>query len=94
MSRRHKRPAPAWHEDSMPEAHFHAIDPTQPPHVHVCSGAGVAKVWLIPIRVAWARGLNPYALRVIETRVTHYTVELLKRWEQHCGEGDQREARG
>jgi hypothetical protein len=37
---------------------FYSGDGVEPPHVHVAKGDGAAKVWLGPVRVEYAKGLQ------------------------------------
>jgi hypothetical protein len=38
---------------------FFAGDGVEPPHVHVSKGDAAAKIWLQPIRIAYAHGFSP-----------------------------------
>src|SRR2546425_13350762 len=42
---------------------FFSNEGQEPPHVHVSKGDGVAKLWLVPIELAYASGLTPAELR-------------------------------
>ena len=68
------------------KADFYSIDCAEAPHVHVRSADGVAKIWLIPVRTAWARWAKKSAGRAAEKFVAAHVVELLRQWEHHCGE--------
>src|SRR2546425_13224563 len=42
---------------------FFSNEGEEQPHVHVSKGDGVAKLWLVPIELAYASGLTPAELR-------------------------------
>ena len=66
---------------------FYSKEDREPPHVHVRSGNGVAKFWLVPVRLARARGLRHHELnwirRIIEAREAKY----LEAWNEHFADG-------
>ena len=65
--------------------YFYSSDHREPPHVHVRCGRGTAKLWLLPVRLATARGFRNHELawirRIIEARERKY----LEDWSEHFG---------
>lgn len=86
LRKRYAHMAPAALRKGPFKADFYSIDCTEPPHVHVRSGDGVGKIWLIPVHTAWGRWSKKSAGRAAERFVRAHAVELLKQWERHCGE--------
>lgn len=78
--------APTAFREGLFKADFYSIDCTEKPHVHVRRADGVAKIWLIPVRTAWARWDKKSTARAAERFVLSNRVELLRQWERHCGE--------
>ena len=62
---------------------FFSNEGSEPPHVHVQKGDAVAKVWLNPIGIAHAQGLNPVELRSIRRLVFANRAMFLQRWNEH-----------
>jgi len=62
---------------------FYSSDYAEPPHVHVRGERGMAKFWLLPVRLAAAHGLRHHELtwirRIIEAREAKY----LEDWNDH-----------
>src|SRR2546428_14158882 len=42
---------------------FSSSEGQEPPHVHVSKGDGTAKLWLVPVELAYTQGLTPAELR-------------------------------
>jgi hypothetical protein len=62
---------------------FYSGDRVEPPHVHVAKGDAAAKVWLQPVRLAYAYGFNPTEQRrLLEITVEHEAL-FLQRWNEH-----------
>jgi len=64
---------------------FFAGDGVEPPHVHVSRGDAAAKIWLQPIRIAYAHGFNPAELRRIRELVFQHAAFFLERWNEYFG---------
>ncbi len=64
---------------------FFAGDGVEPPHVHVSKGDAAAKIWLQPIRIAYAHGFNPAELRRIRELVFHHAAFFMERWNEYFG---------
>ncbi len=59
---------------------FYAGDGIEPPHVHVESGDGEAKVWLQSVSVANTVGYSQREAQRILRLVEEHQTELLKAW--------------
>jgi hypothetical protein len=64
---------------------FFAGDGVEPPHVHVSKGAAAAKIWLQPIRIEYAHGLNPAELRRMRELAFQHEAFFLERWNEYFG---------
>src|SRR2546422_7619486 len=84
---------------------FFSNEGQEPPHVHVSKGDGVAKLWLVPIELAYASGLTPAELRRGRGLTREHAAPLLGRGHEvfcrfrpRCpgapGRGHPRRARG
>jgi hypothetical protein len=62
--------------------YFYAEEGTEPPHVHVDKGDGTAKLWLQPVRLAWAEGLKVSELRQIIRIAERQQEILLNKWNE------------
>ena len=62
-----------------------AMSAMSPPHVHVESGDGYAKVWLTPIGLAQWVGFDARAVRDLLSIVTQHRDELEQAWHDHFG---------
>lgn len=62
--------------------YFYAEEGTEPPHVHVDKGDGTAKLWLQPVRLAWAEGLKVSELRQIIRIAERRQEMLLNKWNE------------
>jgi hypothetical protein len=57
------------------------------PHVHVVSGDGEAKLWLVPeIELAKNYRYSRRQLKEIESLVEAHYDELISAWQQHFGD--------
>ena len=54
-----------------------------PPHVHVSKGDAAARIWLQPIRIAYAHGFSPAELRRIRELVFQHAAFFLERWNEY-----------
>ena len=64
---------------------FYSNEGQEPPHVHVSKGGAVAKVWLQPVRVAYAHGFTPSQLRRIRELVFEHQAAFVQRWNEYLG---------
>jgi hypothetical protein len=65
--------------------YFFSNERREPPHVHVRKGDSVAKLWLNPVGLAFARGFNPSEItRIREITLEHRTF-FVERWNEHFG---------
>ena len=62
---------------------FFSNEGSEPPHVHVSKGAGVAKVWLVPLTVAYAKALSPAERRRVREIVFANRAMFLMRWNEY-----------
>lgn len=64
---------------------FFSNEGQEPPHVHVSKGDGVAKLWLEPVRLAYARGLTPAELRRLRELTRDHARTFVERWHEVFG---------
>jgi len=62
---------------------FFSREGNEPPHVHVQKGDGVAKLWLSPVSLVYARGLTRPETRRIRELTTEHVQYFIERWNQH-----------
>jgi hypothetical protein len=62
---------------------FYAADGTEPPHVHVESGNGRAKFWLMPVRLEWSTGYKDRELNRIERLIVDHQQSLIDDWNSY-----------
>ena len=60
--------------------HFYAGDRLEPPHTHVERDDAEAKLWLMPVRLAWNEGFSGAELRKIEKLAEENQDKLLEGW--------------
>jgi hypothetical protein len=53
--------------------------------VHVRKGDGLAKLWLEPVRLAYAYGLTPAELRRVRELTRDHASSFLERWHEVLG---------
>ena len=70
--------------DSFRVDFYHCTGRNEPPHVHVRHGDGVAKIWLTPVSLEWARWMKGSTERRALKFVNDNIIELLRAWEKHC----------
>src|SRR2546425_9194248 len=58
---------------------FFSNEGQEQPHVHVSKGDGVAKLWLVPIELAYASGLTPAELRRVRGLTRGHAATLVGR---------------
>jgi hypothetical protein len=64
---------------------FFSNEGSEPRHIHIRSGDGEAKFWLLPVSLAWSRGFNDRQLSQIEYHVRENLSHLLEAWDEHFG---------
>ena len=64
---------------------FFSNEGQEPPHVHLSKGDGVAKLWLRPVRLAYAYGLAPAELRRARELTVEYEPTFVERWHDYFG---------
>lgn len=65
--------------------YFFSNERQEPPHVHVRKGDSVAKLWLQPVRLAFARGFNPGEVARIREITLEHRAFFVERWNEHFG---------
>jgi Domain of unknown function (DUF4160) len=63
--------------------YFFSREGNEPPHVHVRKADAEAKLWLRPVRLAFAEGFNPSQLRRLRELTFEHQVEFLDRWNEY-----------
>lgn len=63
--------------------HFFSREGNEPPHVHVRKADAEAKLWLQPVRLAFAEGFNPSELRRLRELTFEHQTEFLERWNEY-----------
>jgi hypothetical protein len=64
---------------------FWSNERNEPPHVHVESGDGYAKVWLAPVRLAQSVGYGPREVRDLLAIVRDQREQLEQAWHEYFG---------
>jgi hypothetical protein len=62
---------------------FYAGDGVEPPHVHVQKGGAAAKVWLLPVRVAYADDFTRAEMRRVRELIVEHQAIFLERWNEY-----------
>lgn len=65
--------------------YFFSDERQEPPHVHVRKGDRVAKLWLPPAGLAFARGFNRTELRRVRELTFEHQVFFIERWNEYFG---------
>jgi hypothetical protein len=65
--------------------YFFSDERQEPPHVHVRRGDSVAKFWLSPLDLAFARGFNRAELRRVRELTFEHQVFFIERWNGYFG---------
>lgn len=63
--------------------YFYSADAKEPPHVHVDSDQGQAKIWLTPVALAWTAGFTRQEIRRILRIVRQNRDELERSWNEY-----------
>jgi hypothetical protein len=64
---------------------FSSLDRPEPPHVHVRSGDGYAKVWLSPVSLERSVGYDAREVRDLLRIVREHRDEMEQAWHDHFG---------
>jgi hypothetical protein len=64
---------------------FYSNEGSEPPHVHVESGEGTAKLWLTPVALVGSTTIKSAETRDIERFVRQNRTLLLEAWNEHFG---------
>jgi Domain of unknown function (DUF4160) len=64
---------------------FFSNEGWEPPHVPVSKGDGVAKLWLVPIALAYSSGLTPAELRQVRELTREHAWTFVERWHEVFG---------
>ena len=62
---------------------FYSNEGTEPAHIHIRSGSGEAKFWLIPVVLAYNYGYRANELRRLERLVIQNRRHLLEAWNEY-----------
>jgi len=62
---------------------FYSLEGTEPPHIHVEHGDGVAKFWLDPVSLAQSRGFRSHELNQMRALVIEHRITFLEAWNAH-----------
>jgi hypothetical protein len=65
--------------------YFFSDERQEPPHVHVRKGDSVAKLWLRPADLVFARGFNRTELRRVRELTFERQVFFIERWNEYFG---------
>jgi hypothetical protein len=66
--------------------YFFSDERQEPPHVHVRKGDNIAKLWLQPVSLAFARGFNRPELRRVREITFENQAFFIRRWNEHFGD--------
>jgi hypothetical protein len=64
---------------------FSSLDRPEPPHVHIESGDGMAKVWLSPVSLAWSAGYDAREVRHLLAMVSKHRDMMEQAWHDYFG---------
>lgn len=73
---------PTIHRESGLRFYFVMGDLREPPHVHVDSGSGEAKIWLDPVALEWTRGLSRTELAEALRIARRQQAVFLAKWRE------------
>jgi hypothetical protein len=65
--------------------YFFSDERQEPPHVHVRKGDSVAKLWLLRVDLAFARGFNRTELRRVRELTFEHQAFFIERWNEYFG---------
>lgn len=64
---------------------FRSADCVEPPHMHVTGHGGVAKFWLDPVRLLYARRYTRSEVARITETIVRNEARWLVAWREYCG---------
>jgi Domain of unknown function (DUF4160) len=64
---------------------FYSLEGSEPPHVHVERGDGIAKFWLDPVQLAQSRGFRAHQLNRLRALVIKHHADFKEAWNAHFG---------
>jgi hypothetical protein len=64
---------------------FFSLEGKEPPHIHVEQGERYAKLWLVPVSIARAKGFRSNELTEILQIVQNNGQEFEERWHEYFG---------
>jgi len=64
---------------------FFSNERDEPPHIHVRSGDGEAKFWLVPLELSWSKGYNERQLTRIEQHIRDKLAYFIQTWDKYFG---------
>jgi hypothetical protein len=73
---------PTVHREAGFVFYFYAEEGNEPPHVHVDKGGGTMKLWLQPVRLAWADDLKIKEIRQAIKITEREQQKLLEPWHE------------
>lgn len=76
---------PTIHREAGYKFSFYSHEDGEPPHVHVRSGDGLAKLWLAPVSLAKSRGFNAREIAAIFRIVRTHSHRFLELWHGYHG---------
>ena len=62
--------------------HFYSDEGSEPPHIHVDTGDGECKFWLMPVRLARSYRVDRTELHRIESAVFEHEAFFLEKWHE------------
>jgi hypothetical protein len=62
--------------------HFYSDEGSEHPHIHVDTGDGECKFWLLPVRLARSERVKPHELRRIESLVAEHEALFVEKWHE------------
>lgn len=74
---------PTVHRERGFRVYFWSNERNEPPHVHVESGDGYAKVWLSPVVLALSVGYSAHEVRDLLAIVRNHRDEMEQAWHDH-----------
>jgi hypothetical protein len=64
---------------------FYSLEGSEPPHVHVEHGDGIAKFWLDPVQLAESRGFRAHELNRLRAPVIKHRADFKEAWNARFG---------
>lgn len=80
-----KYPMPTLFRSGPYRVYIYASDGNEPKHVHVQRGDRVAKLWIMPVRVARSGGFSQNELRAIARIIRKQQGNIEKLWDEFFG---------